>query len=136
MPSAISQSVISFDDARIRRLLELAVTVVMLGTVLAVPGCGGEQRLFPDTIALPAGFAPEGIAIGAAPIAYLGSRLDRTVQRVDLRTGRGHPVGGQDLAGRPAPRRWTRVAAGVSLIGARTADLPVRAGVPARFRCW
>ncbi|GAA2415567.1 hypothetical protein GCM10010191_27320 [Actinomadura vinacea] len=44
---------------------------------------------FPDRIALPDGFQPEGIAIGPGPVAYLGSRVDGRIYRADLRTGKG-----------------------------------------------
>ncbi|MGW6336176.1 SMP-30/gluconolactonase/LRE family protein [Nocardia rhamnosiphila] len=71
-----------------RRVLDRVITLVVFGTALLVPGCA-EPRDFPATIELPAGFAPEGIAIGTAPVAYLGSRVDGTIYRVDLRTGRG-----------------------------------------------
>ncbi|MEU1956243.1 SMP-30/gluconolactonase/LRE family protein [Nocardia rhamnosiphila] len=71
-----------------RRVLDRVITLVVFGTALLVPGCA-EPRNFPATIELPAGFAPEGIAIGSAPVAYLGSRVDGTIYRVDLRTGRG-----------------------------------------------
>ncbi|WP_020665991.1 hypothetical protein [Amycolatopsis nigrescens] len=43
----------------------------------------------PGELALPAGFQPEGIAIGAWPTAYFGSRVDGRIQQVDLRTGKG-----------------------------------------------
>ena len=46
----------------------------------------------PTTIALPDGFGPEGIAIGAAPLAYFGSTVDGSIYRADLRTGRGRIV--------------------------------------------
>ncbi|NUS94442.1 MAG: superoxide dismutase [Nocardia sp.] len=71
-----------------RRILEIGISLTVLAAALAVPGCAQRQS-FPATIGLPAGFAPEGIAIGSAPVAYLGSRLDGSIYRVDLRTGRG-----------------------------------------------
>jgi len=43
----------------------------------------------PSTLALPAGFQPEGIAIGAAPFAYFGSRATGDLFRVNLFTGAG-----------------------------------------------
>ena len=49
----------------------------------APPGGGTVE----DLIALPDGFQPEGIAIGAGPIAYVGSLADGDVYVVDLRTG-------------------------------------------------
>lgn len=42
---------------------------------------------WPDHLPLPDGFAPEGIAIGRRPVAWLGSRLDGDILRLDLRTG-------------------------------------------------
>ncbi|MEU0479545.1 superoxide dismutase [Streptosporangium sp. NPDC006013] len=38
---------------------------------------------------LPAGFQPEGIAIGPGPVAFFGSRATGAIYRADLRTGRG-----------------------------------------------
>jgi sugar lactone lactonase YvrE len=62
----------------------LAAAAVLLMLLTAAP----VHRL-PTTIALPEGFQPEGIATGPGPVAYLGSRVDGDVYRVDLRTGRG-----------------------------------------------
>jgi sugar lactone lactonase YvrE len=45
--------------------------------------------VFPATLHLPNAFQPEGIAIGARPIAYFGSLADGDLFRVDLRTGAG-----------------------------------------------
>ncbi|GIF22369.1 sugar lactone lactonase YvrE [Actinoplanes tereljensis] len=47
--------------------------------------------VFPDTIDLPAGFAPEGIAI-ADSAAYLSSRATGSIYRADLATGAGEIV--------------------------------------------
>lgn len=44
---------------------------------------------FPVSVALPAGFRPEGIAIGSDPTAYLGSQTDGSIYRANLITGRG-----------------------------------------------
>ncbi|BFU46282.1 superoxide dismutase [Krasilnikovia sp. MM14-A1004] len=46
----------------------------------------------PIVLRLPDGFAPEGIAIGAAAYAYFGSRVDGDIYRVNLRTGRGRTI--------------------------------------------
>jgi sugar lactone lactonase YvrE len=43
----------------------------------------------PETITLPDGFQPEGIATGPGPVAYFGSRVDGDLYRVDLHTGQG-----------------------------------------------
>lgn len=55
------------------------------GSARAASGSGGGPTTFP----LPDGFRPEGIAIGRAPYAYLGSLGTGAVYRADLRTGRG-----------------------------------------------
>lgn len=52
---------------------------------LAVPTAAGPA--FPDVIALPDGFAPEGIAVGSGHTAYAGSLADGTIVAVDLRSG-------------------------------------------------
>ncbi|MFD7699816.1 SMP-30/gluconolactonase/LRE family protein [Streptomyces caelestis] len=50
---------------------------------------GGHRPAWPTEFPLPDGWLPEGIAIGGAPYAYLGSRADGAIYRTDLRTGRG-----------------------------------------------
>jgi sugar lactone lactonase YvrE len=45
--------------------------------------------VFPTEIALPNGFLPEGVAIGAHPVAFFGSRADGDIYRVNLLTGDG-----------------------------------------------
>ena len=45
--------------------------------------------VFPTEIALPNGWLPEGIAIGALPYAFFGSRADGDLYRVNLITGKG-----------------------------------------------
>ncbi|GAB4583056.1 NHL repeat-containing protein [Nocardia sp. IFM 10818] len=40
-------------------------------------------------IELPPGFRPEGIEIGALPVAYIGSLATGAIYRADLLTGRG-----------------------------------------------
>ena len=57
----------------------------------AVAGTTAGQ-LFPTTIALPNGFQPEGIAIGALPYAFFGSRRDGSIYRANLVTGRGRII--------------------------------------------
>ncbi|CAL9579459.1 hypothetical protein SUDANB145_04994 [Streptomyces sp. enrichment culture] len=65
------------------------------GSAQAAPGRGR-----PTEFPLPDGWLPEGIAIGARPYAYLGSRADGAVYRTDLRTGAGEVLwgGGSGLA--------------------------------------
>ena len=50
------------------------------------------HAMFPHRLALPDGFLPEGITIGHRPTAWLGSRADGDIYRLDLRTGRGRVV--------------------------------------------
>lgn len=50
---------------------------------------GGHRPAWPTEFPLPDGWLPEGIAIGRAPYAYLGSRADGAILRTDLRTGKG-----------------------------------------------
>ncbi|GCB44568.1 SMP-30/gluconolactonase/LRE family protein [Streptomyces sp. NL15-2K] len=64
-------------------LAALAVTVGV-GTTSATP-----NATWPTEFPLPNGWLPEGIAIGAKPYAYLGSRANGAVYRTDLRTGEG-----------------------------------------------
>lgn len=46
----------------------------------------------PTTLVLPDGFQPEGITIGKASIAYLGSLADGSIYRLHLGSGRGRLV--------------------------------------------
>lgn len=47
---------------------------------------------FPTLIPLPDNWLPEGIAIGAHPVAYFGSRADGSIYRANLVTGKGRPL--------------------------------------------
>ena len=79
-----------------RRLLVLLV----LGVLMALPATAGAAS-FPDTIRLPDGWQPEGIASGRGTSLYVGSIPTGAVWRTDARTGRGRVlVTGQ--AGRSA----------------------------------
>ncbi|MFC5748766.1 superoxide dismutase [Actinomadura rugatobispora] len=71
------------------RRSRLLPAVVALGLLVPAGAAQAGTHPFPDRIALPAGFQPEGIAIGPGPVAYLGSRVDGRIYRADLRTGRG-----------------------------------------------
>jgi sugar lactone lactonase YvrE len=68
-----------------KRLAAIAVAAGV--AVLGVPAAGGPA--FPEEIALPAGFAPEGIAIGQGHTFFVGSIPTGAVYRGDLRTGEG-----------------------------------------------
>ena len=70
------------------RRVGLPLLIAVLTAALVTPGASAG-RAFPTTIALPAGFQPEGIAIGPGPVAYLGSLADGSIYRANLVTGRG-----------------------------------------------
>ncbi|MBB5954269.1 sugar lactone lactonase YvrE [Saccharothrix tamanrassetensis] len=68
----------------------LAAVVVGLSLVAAAPASAASAHdPLPTELPLPNGFRPEGIAIGSAPVAYLGSLADGDLLRLDLRTGKG-----------------------------------------------
>ncbi|MDR7278457.1 SMP-30/gluconolactonase/LRE family protein [Catenuloplanes atrovinosus] len=71
-----------------RTVLSLAAAVP--AAALVAPGAahahGGRTV---TTIDLPAGWQPEGIAIGDRPYAYFGSRVSGSIYRASLRTGEG-----------------------------------------------
>jgi len=73
------------------------LAIVALGAfvvIAAAPNAAVAQSAAsgPTSLDLPAGFQPEGIAIGSAPYAYFGSRLDGDIYRADLRTGAGQVI--------------------------------------------
>lgn len=68
-----------------RRLLTIGAATIGAG-LLAAPA---EAAAPPTVIPLPNGFRPEGIATGGGPYAYLGSLVDGSIYRADLRTGQG-----------------------------------------------
>ena len=70
--------------AVIRRVLTVGIAVLL--SVLGASPVGA--RPFPSEIALPNGFAPEGIAIRGATF-YTGSLVDGAIYRGSLRTGSG-----------------------------------------------
>jgi sugar lactone lactonase YvrE len=69
-----------------------ALSVGLLAPVNASAAPTSHDRALPSQIALPAGFQPEGIATGPNHKAYLGSRADGDIYRMDLRTGRGRVI--------------------------------------------
>ncbi|MEV1287993.1 superoxide dismutase [Micromonospora sp. NPDC049679] len=75
-----------------RVALVLAAGLAAALTVTSAPAGAAPARPeppFPRTIALPAGFQPEGIAIGALPYAFFGSRATGAIYRASLATGEG-----------------------------------------------
>jgi hypothetical protein len=75
-----------------RRILAIAISTVLAVTAGAAPAAAYSPGRAPSVLALPDGFQPEGIAIGRAPFAYFGSRVDGDIYRVSLRTGRGQVI--------------------------------------------
>jgi len=69
-----------------------AAPALAVSGIVAPPASAGTKHSFPDVIALPTGFQPEGIAIGKAPYAYLGSLADGDIYRASLVTGRGEVI--------------------------------------------
>jgi sugar lactone lactonase YvrE len=74
------------------RLLFAALLSALLSVALVVPAEAKPRHTYPDRIELPDNFLPEGITIGKAPVAYLGSRADGDIYRADLRTGEGEVI--------------------------------------------
>ncbi|OKI39358.1 superoxide dismutase [Saccharothrix sp. CB00851] len=70
-----------------RRRTALAAAVGF-GVAAVLPSTAAATAM-PTEFPLPDGFMPEGIAIGAWPMAYFGSRADGTIYQVALATGRG-----------------------------------------------
>ena len=68
----------------VRRLLVLLV----LTAVALLPGAAAA-RAFPDTIRLPDGWQPEGIAAGRGTSLYVGSIPTGAIWKGDARTGQG-----------------------------------------------
>jgi hypothetical protein len=61
-------------------------------TAGAAPAQAQSRPHLRTSFDLPAGFQPEGIAIGKGPYAYLGSRVDGDIYRASLITGRGRVI--------------------------------------------
>lgn len=71
----------------------LTVVAALLMTMLVLtPDVDAQARPFPDSIALPDDFVPEGIAIdGSSTTAYVGSLAGGAIQQIDVRTGESTP---------------------------------------------
>jgi WD40 repeat protein len=73
----------------VRRLLTGAVAAALALGAGAVAATPAQARVLPDVIALPNGFAPEGIATGPGATFYAGSLASGAIYRGSLITGRG-----------------------------------------------
>lgn len=76
-----------------RRRVLLGIAAGALGsTALLASPAQADRAAPPTTLALPNGFPPEGIAIGAGPFAFFGSRADGSIYRANLLTGQGRII--------------------------------------------
>jgi sugar lactone lactonase YvrE len=105
------------------------LTIVLL-LCLAAPAAAGSGR-YPETIPLPNGWQPEGIATGEGKSFYSGSRATGAVYKGNLKTGDGdvlvEPWGGAALGMKVDRRNRLFVAGGgtgtASVYDARDGDL-------------
>jgi hypothetical protein len=106
------------------------ILTITLLLCLAAPAAAGGR--FPETIPLPNGWQPEGIATGKGNSFYSGSRATGAIFKGDLRTGRGdedfvEPWGGAALGMKVDHRNRLFVAGGgtgtASVYDARSGDL-------------
>jgi sugar lactone lactonase YvrE len=73
-----------------RRVMLFAAWIAVAATILAAPL--GASSQFPEKIALPDSFRPEGIAIGRGATFFVGSIPTGAIYRGDLRTGEGEVI--------------------------------------------
>lgn len=78
----------------------MLLTTALAAAFALAPTGSASAAPFPDTLALPNGWLPEGIATGAGTSVYSGSRADGSVWKGDLRTGEGQVL--VDVDGRVA----------------------------------
>ena len=75
-----------------RRTLAIVLTAALAVVAGAAPASAHTRGHLRTSFDLPAGFQPEGIAIGRGPYAYLGSRVDGDIYRASLITGKGRVI--------------------------------------------
>jgi hypothetical protein len=83
-----------------RRCGVLVVLTAVVASLLVGLPASARAPAFPDRLPLPDGFYPEGIAIGSGQDFFVGSLLDGSLYRGDLRTGEG------DVIAPGAQGRW------------------------------
>ena len=112
-----------------RRTAAIVAVTALVVTLLTPPAQAAPAapagHLLPTTLALPDGFQPEGIAIGALPYAYFGSRRDGSIYRASLITGQGRVISagpGTPSLGLKLDRRGRLFVAGGSGGDARVID--------------
>jgi sugar lactone lactonase YvrE len=74
-----------------RRGVLVILTALVASLLVGVPA-GARAPAFPESLPLPDGFYPEGIAIGTGQDFYVGSLLDGSLYRGNLRTGQGEVI--------------------------------------------
>ncbi len=67
----------------------VVVTLAVLLGLVTAASPATARKSFPEVIDLPAGFFPEGIAIGRGTTFFTGSLADGAIYKGDLRTGDG-----------------------------------------------
>ena len=75
-----------------RRLAAVAAAGAIIAAGMGVASPAHAASTYPDLIALPNGWRPEGIATGGGHEVYVGSLGTGAVYRADLRTGEGAVV--------------------------------------------
>ena len=106
------------------------LTIAVLLCATATPAVAGHRH-HPETIPLPNGWQPEGIATGKGNSFYSGSRATGAIYRGSLRSGKGEvlvePAGGAALGMKVDHRNRLFVAGGgtgtASVYDARSGDL-------------
>jgi sugar lactone lactonase YvrE len=79
--------------AQMKRRLSILITAVMMAmSGVAAPASAHGVAPFPSEVALPAGFQPEGIAVGPGHTAYVGSLLNGDIYQANLATGEGRII--------------------------------------------
>jgi sugar lactone lactonase YvrE len=89
-----------------RRLSWALASLLVFAALLAyAPADARAAKTWPDVIALPNGWLPEGIVTGRGPVIYSGSRANGAIYAANLRTGEGKIL---------VPGQTGRVAVGLS----------------------
>jgi sugar lactone lactonase YvrE len=96
----------------------LAGLLVFAALLAYAPAGVRAAETWPDVIALPNGWLPEGVVTGHGPVIYSGSRANGAIYAADLRTGEGEIL---------VPGQAGRVAVGLSF-DARTNYIFVAGG--------
>lgn len=89
------------------RRLVVVIAAMLALVAAAVPV--SASVVFPDEVALPDGFQPEGVTVGRGTTVFTGSLVDGTIWRGDARTGAGDvlvaPTGPRTALGMDVDRR-------------------------------